>query len=72
MGVPCVSTNVAGIEQLLGKEYGIITENNKGAFCEGVKCILDNRELLKEFKENLVSYKYDNETEMRKIWDLLN
>lgn len=53
VGTPVVTTNCAGMTELLGKnnEYGIVTENNEKSLEEGIKRILDSRSTLKEYKE---------------------
>lgn len=71
LGVPCVSTRVAGIEQLLNEDLGIITENDKTSFCNGVRKILENKELLQEYKNNVAYYAYDNDSIKEKIWKVL-
>ena len=44
IGTPVVSTNCSGAYELLGKnnEYGIVTENEENALCEGIKEMLSN------------------------------
>lgn len=72
LGVPCISTDVAGIGQLLEKEYGLITQNNAEAFCNGVRQVLEKPEMLEEYKRNLTDYKYNNDCSIRKIWEILS
>ena len=53
LGVPVVSTNCSGAEELLGKndEYGIVVENSEEGIYSGLKRMLENRELLQHYKK---------------------
>jgi Glycosyltransferase len=53
LGVPVVSTNCSGAEELLGanNEYGIVTENTEEGIYNGLKKLLSNPELLKYYKD---------------------
>lgn len=53
VGIPVVTTPVAGMNELLGdnNEYGIITEQNEESLFENIKKLLDDPELLKEYKQ---------------------
>ena len=50
------TVEVAGMKEMLGEnnEYGIVTENNEEALYEGIKSLLDNPDLLKNYKEKAV------------------
>lgn len=72
LGVPCISTKVAGIEEILKNEYGIVTENNEQALYEGMKKILDSKDRIIEYKENLKKYKYDNQKILEELYNILN
>lgn len=69
--VPCISTEVAGIKQILNNDYGIITQNNENDFYLGLKDILTNPEKIKIMKNNLSNYKYDNNKIINKIEKIL-
>lgn len=59
LNIPCVSTKVAGANEILSDKYGIVTENNEQAFYEGVKTLFTDNKKLEEFKNNLKEYRYD-------------
>ena len=52
LGKPIVTTDVAGMRELLGdSEYGLITANDDDAFCAGVKRMLTEPRLLAHYTE---------------------
>lgn len=53
VGTPVVTTPVAGMEEMLGKnnEWGIVTENDEESLYQGIKRLLDNPMLLAHYKE---------------------
>ena len=52
LGLPVVTTNCAGMNDLLGDSvYGIITENSEEALYEGLKRMLSDGELYKHYKQ---------------------
>lgn len=52
LGKPIVTTDVAGMRELLGdSEYGLITANDDDAFCAGVKRMLTEPGLLAHYTE---------------------
>ena len=69
--VPCISTEVAGIYQILNKNYGIITKNNEQDFYLSLKNVLNNPEKIKIMRNNLLNYKYDNKSLINKIEKIL-
>lgn len=56
VGTPVCTTNVSGMEELLGKncEYGLITDNNENSLYEGIKSLLEDSQLLKKYKEKAI------------------
>lgn len=68
---PCISTEVAGIHQILNENYGIISQNNEDNFYLSLKDILVNPEKIKIMKSNLTNYKYDNKSIINKIEKIL-
>lgn len=68
---PCISTEVAGINQILCNTFGIITKNNENDFYLNLKNLLDNPEKIYDMKKNLSNYKYDNDTIINKIENIL-
>ena len=52
LGVPVITTDCAGMQEMLGKnEYGIITENSEEALYEGLKRLLSEPEMLAYYKK---------------------
>lgn len=52
LGIPVLTTNVAGMKEILGdNEYGIITENDDIAFENELKHLLNNKDSLIHFKK---------------------
>lgn len=48
---PIITTRCSGMKELLGEsEYGIITENSEEALYEGIKEVLENRNIIKYYK----------------------
>ena len=53
LGLPTVSTNCSGAEELLGKnnEYGIVVENSEIGIYKGLKKMLDNPILMEYYRK---------------------
>ena len=53
VGTPVVSTLCSGAYELLGEnnEYGIVVENSEDGIYEGLKKLLNNQDLLSDYKE---------------------
>ena len=59
---PVLTTEVSGVkEQLTKEEYGFIVDNNENAIYQKLDELKGSKEILKEYKEKLVNYKYNNE-----------
>lgn len=69
---PCVTTDVAGAEEILEDKYGFVVKNDDEALYIGIKQILDKRDLLDTYKENLKSYKFDKQDIIRKVEKILD
>ena len=55
LGIPVITTDCSGMAELLKDgECGIITENDEGAFYEGVKRLLKDAALLEHYREKAV------------------
>lgn len=51
LGTPVLTTDVSGMREMLGdSEYGLIVDNDDSAFEEGLKKLLDNPDLLQDYK----------------------
>jgi len=54
LGIPIVTTNCSGMEELLGKsEYGLITDNSENALYKGLKEILTDEKKYKHYKKQI-------------------
>lgn len=52
LGIPIVTTNCAGMKEILGdSEYGLITENSTNGVYKGLKIILENKQLYDYYKD---------------------
>lgn len=70
---PVLSTKVSGINYLLGSnKYGIIVENSEDGLYSGLKKILDNPTILKDFKNNLKRHDVSNEKSLAQIYNLID
>ncbi|MGN0417676.1 glycosyltransferase [Anaerostipes faecalis] len=56
VGTPVCTVEVSGMKEMLGEhnEYGIVTANEDEAFYNGVKNLLDNKNLLEHYKRQAV------------------
>lgn len=56
VGTPVVSTLCSGAHELLGynNEYGLVVENSEEGIYEGIKKLLEDRELLAYYKEKAI------------------
>lgn len=52
---PIVTTNCSGMEEILGKDnkYGLITKNTEEDLYEGIKKMLENKDIIKKYKQNI-------------------
>ncbi len=68
--VPCFATKFANVEQTLENgKYGVIVENSAQGIYEGLKELLQDKELIKHYQHNVASYHY---TQQEKIVDTLD
>lgn len=67
LGVPCVSTEVAGAREILKDKYGLITQNDDEALYCGIKKVLDDKKLLNAYKSEVSMYKSENSDIIRKV-----
>lgn len=72
LGVPVLSTEVASINEIMDKNYGIIVENSDEGLYNGIKKVIKDRKILDKYKNNLKEYKYPVDDIIKKIELLLN
>lgn len=70
--VPCLSTDVAGIKQILNGKGGIISKNDEEDFYIKWKNILLDPNIITKLKDQLIDYRYDNDVIIKKINKLFN
>ena len=52
LGIPVITTNCSGMEELLGKgKYGMIVDNDVSALYDGIKMLISNKILLNTFRQ---------------------
>ncbi|HLS30594.1 MAG TPA: glycosyltransferase [Flavobacteriaceae bacterium] len=76
LGVPVFTTDTPGMKEILGEnnEYGIIVENNEKALYTGLKKLIQDRSLLKEYKQRVKmrSSFFSTQKAVKEVEDLLN
>lgn len=60
--IPCLSTEVAGIREIINSSIGVISDNDEYSYYLELKKILDDKGIITIFKNNLKNYKYNNLT----------
>ena len=75
LGVPVVTTPVAGMHEMLGSnhEYGIIAEHQEQSIYESIKRLLDEPEMLKDYKNRalLRGKEFSTETTVKAVENML-
>lgn len=61
LGVPVLTTNVANSDKLIHKNYGIIVENTTEDLAQGILSLIQDKDKLKELKQNVKDYSYSKE-----------
>ena len=70
--VPVLATEVASIKEIMEDKYGFITENSEEGIYQGILNIIENKNILKDKKNNLKTYKYDTKKIIKQIENLLD
>lgn len=75
LGVPVVSTNCSGAEELLGEnnEYGIVTDNDEESLFQGIRAMLDDRDLLAFYRRQALrrGEQFSEENTVRAVEQML-
>lgn len=75
LGTPVITTDVSGMKEMLGdnNEYGVVTDNDEAALYAGIKSLLDNPELLKNYKEKALERgkKFSTENTVKAVEEML-
>ncbi len=69
-GLPVLSTKVAGIDELLNEDNGIIVKNDEDSVYESLKDLLVHPEKIEAMKEALKDFKGNREEDLRQIEEL--
>lgn len=74
LGVPCFATRFANVDNTLDNgKYGLVVENSESGIYNGLKSILENKETINNYKQNLLNYKYKKDNEiLDKIYKLID
>ena len=73
LGVPVLATLNSATDKLISNDYnGLIVENSLDGLYSGLKKIIENKEILKKYKNNLTNYFYDNNEQLNKIKQILD
>lgn len=73
LGVPVLATLNSATDKLISNDYnGLIVENSFDGLYSGLKKIIENKEILKKYKNNLTDYFYDNNDQLNKIKQILD
>lgn len=71
LNVPVISCEVASINEIMDKKYGMIVENNEEGLYEGIKKIIENKSIIKKYQKELKNYKYPVDNIIKEIEKLL-
>lgn len=71
LNVPVLSTEVASIKEIMDEKYGMIIENTEDGLYNGIKSIIQDKNILKEYKKELNNYKYPVEKIIKQIEKLM-
>lgn len=73
LGVPVLATLNSATDKLISNDYnGLIVENSLDGLYSGLKKLIENKEILKKYKNNLTDYFYDNNEQLNKIKQILD
>lgn len=73
LSVPVLATLNSATDKLILNDYnGLIVENSLDGLYSGLKKIIENKEILKKYKNNLTNYFYDNNEQLNKIKQILD
>lgn len=70
--IPVLATSTSATDKLIINDVnGLIVENSVDGIYMGLKKIIENKELITKYKNNLTNYFYDNSNEIEKIQQIL-
>ena len=76
LNIPVITTNSAGMSEILGEnnEYGMIVENNEEGLYKGLNSLIQNRDLLNQYKQKakLRSSFFSTQKAVKEVENLLD
>ena len=69
-GTPVLTTEVAGVNEQITNDYGWIVENSENGLYEKLNELRNSKGLLKEYKNRLNNYHYDNESILKSYYEI--
>ncbi len=71
--IPVLATKTSVTDKLINNNInGLVVENSIDGIYNGLKKIIENRELIAKYKNNLTDYFYDNNEQLEKIKQILD
>lgn len=71
--IPVLATETSITDKLINSDVnGLVVENSVDGIYDGLKKIIENRELITKYKNNLADYFYDNNEQLEKIKQILD
>lgn len=71
-GTPVLTTLVAGVEEQINESNGWIVENSEDALFRKLNELVDRKEEIETKKANIINYKYDNNSILRKYYQIFD
>lgn len=71
LGVPVLAADNAATDSLIINDYnGLIVQNSEEGLYKGIRELITNKDKIKQYKDNLANYEYDNDKIIEKINNL--
>ena len=70
--VPVLACRVLSISEILDERYGYITDNSEDGLYKGLCEVINNKSILKKYRDNLTKYSYNISEIILKIENLLD
>ena len=70
LDVPVFTTNVISAKELVG-DYGFVCNNSEEAIYDNLKKVLDEPKLIRDKKEQLKNFNYNNDLVVKKLLSLM-
>lgn len=70
IGTPIIATNFGTVEEVLNRQYGIISDID--SFADNIHNIMNNKYLYSELKTNIKKYKHNNNIVLEQLYSIFN